>query len=625
MNVKVSDNEVFGLIRPDVDVHTLGISTIGKLIADCGYKVHIGDAEVSAAIARISKLDNISLLINWIFKFGITRLGFSYRLDPKDAQNNFGKVFSLLKDAKAFKEQGGPINMIYFAGLPTACKLIELEYDNRIPVFHGDETQMESIIKMGIPEERIPKEITEGSKYDDERIQFATEFIKSGKHKLVCPAPKPTYPNFGSKKDTIYERVLYNRKVSGLPLMRVHVGPYYSNYIEAKKEFISWLKRLSSDGFLDIVSVGSSQLSQSDFGLDWGDKPNGGGVPINSEQDLIDIYDNSRPMLVRTYAGTRNIPKLAEVYERTINIAWHALSFWWFNKIDGRGPYDVKTNLQAHYDTLKVIASSSKPFEPNIPHHFSFRGGDDFTYVLSSVLAAKTAKSVGVKAMVIQTMLNTPKYTWGVQDLAKARALLKLVRELEDEKFRILLQPRAGLDYFSPDLEKAKIQLAAVSAMMDDIEPENLNSPDMIHVVSYCEAVELATPDYINESIQITKGAISEYRDLKKKGLMDNMIQNSDVDYRMNEIIFEVKEVIKLIEKNIDNPYTPDGLYEIFKLGIMPVPYLWEGKEEFKEAIKWKTSFINGGIKVVNELNKEIKPSERVRGIFFSKNIGKLN
>jgi len=161
--------------------------------------------------------------------------------------------------------------------------------------------------------------------------------------------------------------------------------------------------------------------------------------------------------------------------------------------------------------------------------------------------------------------------------------------------------------------------------MMDDIEPENLNSPDMIHVVSYCEAVELATPDYINESIQITKGAISEYRDLKKKGLMDNMIQNSDVDDRMNEIIFEVKEVIKLIEKNIDNPYTPDGLYEIFKLGIMPVPYLWEGKEEFKEAIKWKTSFINGGIKVVNELNKEIKPSERVRGIFFSKNIGKLN
>lgn len=150
---------------------------------------------------------------------------------------------------------------------------------------------------------------------------------------------------------------------------------------------------MSSAGLLDIVSVGSSQLSQSDFGTDWGDRPNGGGVPINSEKDLRDIWQAARPMLVRTYSATRNVPQMAEVYERTINIAWHALSLWWFNKIDGRGPNNVFENLKQHFDALKVIAQHGKPFEPNIPHHFSFRGGDDYTYVLSAYLAALIAKN----------------------------------------------------------------------------------------------------------------------------------------------------------------------------------------------------------------------------------------
>jgi hypothetical protein len=178
-------------------------------------------------------------------------------------------------------------------------------------------------------------------------------------------------------------------------LTRVHVGPYQSNYEEAKREFLSWLRELSKGGLLDIVSIGSSQLSQSNFGENWGDKPNGGGVPINSKKDLVDIFQASRPMLVRTYSATANIPKMAEIYEETINMAWHALSLWWFNKIDGRGPYSVLEGLNQHFQTLKIIAKYNKPFEPNIPHHFSFRGGDDYTYILSAYMAAVLAKKNG--------------------------------------------------------------------------------------------------------------------------------------------------------------------------------------------------------------------------------------
>jgi hypothetical protein len=620
----VTNSEIFGFIRSDVDAHTLGVSTVSNLLEECGYRVAIGDANLASAIANISESSSKHLILDWIKANNVSRLGFSYRLDPGNAQRNFRQIYGLLTNARMFAEQGGIIRQIYFSGLPEACIGIEKEYAGRVPAFIGDETQLETLQKLGVPGNRIPKKISEGSRYDDDRLAFAKTLINDAGHYSLKPQPRLEYEAYGTSRDTLVNRIRASRREGRPPLMRAHVGPFLPNYIEAKKLFNSWLKELGGTGFLDIVSIGTSQLSQSDFGKDWGNKPNGGGVPINSEKDLSEIWKAARPMLVRTYAGTQNIPKLAEVYESTIHAAWHALSFWWFNQIDGRGPHGVKENLEQHIETLRVIAKSGKPFEPNIPHHFSFRGGDDYTYVLSSYLAAKTAKGLGIKYLVLQTMLNTPKYTWGVQDLAKARALLALVRELEDDSFVVFLQPRAGLDYFSPDLNKAKVQLAAVSAMMDDIEPLNEASPDIIHVVSYCEGVKLATPKYINESIQITTHAINEYRKHKKAGDIDSMSNNNEVEERTRDIYHRVKSMVDLIEKNIKKPYSPSGLYEIFHLGVLTAPYLWEGRDEFRNAIRWKTRLVNGAVTVVDEKGIPIDPVNRVRDIFLDKTLGEL-
>lgn len=204
--------------------------------------------------------------------------------------------------------------------------------------------------------------------------------------------------------------------------------------------------------------------------------------------------------------------------------------------------------MKEHLETIKYIASTGKPFEPNVPHHFAFRGADDISYIISGYLAAKTAKRLGIKDLILQNMLNTPKYTIGLQDLAKGRVMLRLVRELEDGNFRVHLQSRAGLDYFSPDLEKAKIQLAAVTALMDDIEPDNMNSPEIIHVVSYSEAVRLATPPVINESIQITLAALEKYRRLRNTGQIENMAHNQDLNERTEDMYQEAKEAIDVLE-----------------------------------------------------------------------------
>lgn len=612
----VNDLDVFGLVRPDVDAHTLGVSTVGKLLQDCGYRVHIGDAAVAAAVAEIGKINSISLLVAWIKAHGITRLGFSYRLDPANAALNFGRVFRQLQDHRMFKDQGGTLVRLYFAGLPPACARITAEYGDKVPVFMGDETQVETLRTLGVPERRIPSEITGSAQYDEDRMAFARELVEADAHRMQQPVDHSGYAGYGTRTDTLEARIRHKRARQQLPLMRVHVGPYSPDYAEARKEFISWLHTLRDTRFLDIVSVGSSQLSQSDFGTDWGDRPNGGGVPINSVQDLEDIRAAASPMLVRTYSSTRNVPAMAEVYEKHLNIAWHALSLWWFNRLDGRGPNDLRITLGEHLETLRVVARHNKPFEPNIPHHFAFRGGDDHSYVLSSYLAAITAKRIGVRQLVLQTMLNTPKYTWGIQDLAKARALLQLVRELEDKDFAVYHQPRAGLDYFSPDLQKAKAQLASVTCMMDDVEPADPQGPDIIHVVSYSEAVHLATPPIINESIQITLHALQAYRRAKKAGHLDDMLHHAEVEERTRELYQAVKGTVRTLEQRIPDLYSAQGLYEVFRRGVFAVPYLWEGRDEFKEAVRWKTGLVNGGVHVLDEQGAAMSPEARMRMIF---------
>ena len=445
-------------------------------------------------------------------------------------------------------------------------------------------------------------------------MEFGKQIIASQEYRKWKPMDRPNYPEFGTTEDTVTKRLDANRKSPFPPLTRAHVGPYSSamSRMESVREFLSWAKMLAESGYLDIISIGTSQLTQSDFGEDWEGKVNGGGVPVNSPEEFRMIWEVSRPLLLRTYAGTKDIPDLARMYEQTIHICWHALSLWWFNKLDGRGPYDVYTNLKQHIETIRYIAGTNKPFEANVSHHFAFRGADDATYVVSAYLAAKLAKKLGIKTFILQNMLNTPRSTWGVQDLAKSRTMVKLIRSLEDRNFRVLLQPRAGLDYFKPDLYEARMQLAAVTALMDDIDPHDETDPPIIHVVSYSEASHLATPDIINESIQITQHSLQKYREWKRQGKAEDMSRNENVEERAEDLFKSAKKILAAMEETIDDLYSAEGFYKILAAGFLPVPYLWGEVEEFRYARDWRTKPVKGGVKVVDENNKVMKTEDRI-------------
>ena len=613
--MEILNNDVFGFLKPLIDVHTLGVSTISNLLRDCGYKVFVAADKENEALQHIHKLNNFSLIQRWIQDNNISCLGFSYRLDPIDGSDYFLSLYEHLVSSKMFVEEGGCLRFLFFAGLPEACRIVELKTNKKVIVFPGDETPLESLQKLGIPKDRISKNLVQNNEYDDVRWNFAKNLIYSQKYKLESAKDHSGYSTCGTNKDTIVERLRYAKEHHTLPIIRAHVGPYNVDRLEALKEFNYWVKDLAKSKLLDVLSIGSSQLTQSNFGENWDGLPNGGGVPINSELEYNEIKENAKPMLVRTYSGTKDVPSMAVMHERALNISWHALSFWWFCEIDGRGKNSLLDNLKEHFEAILYIASTGKPLEPNVPHHFAFRGSDDISYIISGYLAIKAAKKLGIKHVILQNMLNTPKYTWGIQDLAKGRALLKLVRELEDETFSVSLQLRAGLDYFSPDEEIAKIQLAAVTALMDDIEPENENSPEIIHVVSYSEAIKLATPPIIKESIQITLSALSEYREMRKKALVPNMAYDKEVEERFYEMYVDAKESIFLLEQNISNLYTPEGFYRVFIEGFLPVPYLMMSRDEFKKSKSYNTALKNGGIRVVDQNGVVINTIDRYKTI----------
>jgi hypothetical protein len=607
---RIRRDDVFGLLHPSIDVHTLGMLSFSQLLEDCGIRTRIADGDVCDDVESLARNGTARNLGSWLRHRGITVLGFSYRLDPGDAVRLFSVLHAFLVK-EGFLGDGGRLRGIFFAGLPDACREIAARFPQIAAVFSGDESPHDITRLLGISEDLLPDSLAQGLSYDENRMKFAARLLAEETWKSVKPVDRSGSRNFGRRGDRVVARLAHGSQKGLPPLIRAHAGPYLPDRKEAVSLFLDWTKALASSGYLDILSIGTSQLSQSDLGGNWEGKVNGGGVPIASAAEFAEVWKAARPMLVRTYAGTKDVPALAKMYEDTIDIAWHALSLWWFCRLDGRGPNSVMQNLEEHFAAMRWIASTGKPFEPNVPHHFAFRGTDDLGYVVSGYVAARAARAQGIRHLILQVMLNTPKYLWGIQDLARAKVLVRLVRSLEGPDFRVHLQPRGGLDYFSPDPDKAKRQLAAVTAMMDDIEPEDETSPQIIHVVSYSEGYGLADPPVIDESIRITRAALSEYRRLKKEGAMEDMRESEELGIRMESLYRDAKAMIAALERHVPDPWSPSGLYSMLKAGVFAVPWLTSCKEEFPAA-DIPVKLVRGSMCAVDEKGLPLSVEARI-------------
>lgn len=145
------------------------------------------------------------------------------------------------------------------------------------------------------------------------------------------------------------------------PLIRHHFG---LPTMEATRVGI---ERIAEAQALDVISLGIDQDAQANFfhpeRQDRG-RTGAGGVPVRSADDYRDLYAASRcgnEPLMRTYSGTDDFIRLAELYVETINIAWCAIPLFWFNQMDGRGPWDLAGSIREHQEVMAgIVAMASR-------------------------------------------------------------------------------------------------------------------------------------------------------------------------------------------------------------------------------------------------------------------------
>ena len=222
------------------------------------------------------------------------------------------------------------------------------------------------------------------------------------------------------------------------PLLRHHFG------LPTMPESLLGIEKIAEASVLDVISLGIDQDAQENFFAPQRQDPRrkgAGGVPVRSREDYQALYAASRRgnyPLMRTYSGTDHFIQLAEMYAETIHIAWCAIPLFWFNRMDGRGPWDLKGSISEHQQVMAWYGDRNIPVELNEAHHWGLRDAPDVVYIVSAFLAAYNARAFGVKDYIAQYMFNSPPGLSDAMDLAKMLAIQRLIEPLSGPDFRYL-------------------------------------------------------------------------------------------------------------------------------------------------------------------------------------------
>ncbi len=239
---------------------------------------------------------------------------------------------------------------------------------------------------------------------------------------------------------------------------------------------------------LDVISLGIDQDAQENFYHPERQDPRrrgAGGVPVRSPGDYRALYAASRRgnyPLMRTYSGTDDFIPLAEMYRDTINIAWCAIPLFWFNRMDGRGPWDLEGSIREHQAVMRWYGERGLPVELNEPHHWGMRDASDVTFVVSAYLSAYNARAIGVRDYIAQLMFNSPPGLSDVMDLAKMLACLEMAEGAGAATSGCGARCGSGLLSHPLDPEAARGHLAAPTYLQMALRPH------IVHVVGHTEA-----------------------------------------------------------------------------------------------------------------------------------------
>jgi len=424
-------------------VHVAGVSNFLRLAEAVGWKViFLGPAVSIAEMLEAAKKEKADLI------------GVSYRLTPETGERLLGQFAEAASD---LHERGV---RFAFAGTPPVA---------------------EKAKKIGFFER-----VFDGTENDEDVVAY----LKGQARDAGTAADYP--------QSTI-ERIKWK---SPLPILRHHFG------LPTIEETILGIRKIAEAEALDIISLGTDQDAQENFFHPERQDPRrkgAGGVPVRSPDDYRKLFDASRTgnfPLLRSYSGTDDFIRTAEMLTETINNAWCAIPLFWFNQMDGRGPWDLEGSIREHQKVMKWYGDRNIPVELNEPHHWGMRDATDVVFVVSAYLSAYNAKANGVRDYIAQMMFNSPPGTSDAMDLAKMLAVLEMIEPLRSDNFRIWKETRIGLLSHPVDFDQARGHLASGTYLQMALKPH------IYHIVGHTEAHHAATTEDVIEDSKIVRRAI---------------------------------------------------------------------------------------------------------------------
>jgi len=399
---------------------------------------------------------------------------------------------------------------------------------------------------------RFFERVFDGSESNDAVLRF----LKGGEHAGEGP---------DAFARTTIERI---RQKEPYPILRHHFGLPTMDATE------QGIRTIADAHALDVISLGIDQDAQANFFHPERQtlrSHGAGGVPVRSADDYRRLYQASQTgnfPLMRTYSGTDDFLRLAEMYVDTIKIAWCAIPLFWFNQMDGRGPWDLEGSIREHQKVMRWYGERNIPVELNEPHHWGMRDAPDVVFVVAAFLSAYNARAMGVRDYIAQMMFNSPPGMSDAMDLAKMMASLRLIAPLEKDDFRIWRQTRTGLLSYPLEPAAARAHLAA------SIYVQMALRPHIVHIVGHTEADHAATPGDVIEAAHMAQRAIEN----SLRGAPD-MTSDPAILSRTDELVEEAWMTLNAIQARApfesEDVWTdPAALAWAVETGILDAPHL---------------------------------------------------
>lgn len=529
-------------------VHVAGVMNFLRLAEEAGWKtVFLGPAVPIAKVLEVARQEDASLV------------GVGYRLTPETGERLLGEF---AEAADELRSQG--VRFVFGGTPPVAERAGKLGFFDRI--------------------------------YDGN--QSVSQILADLKGETAAAQ------GLGQIPQTTVERIQWK---APYPLLRHHFG---LPELEATRLGIA---KIAQAEVLDVFSLGTDQDAQENFFHSERQNPRArgaGGVPVRSADDYRLLYAASRSgnfPLMRAYSGTDDFIRLAEVLVDTIHNAWCAIPLFWFNQMDGRGPWNLQNSIREHQKVMRWYGEHNIPVELNEPHHWGMRDAPDVVFVVAAYLAAYNARAFGVRDYIAQFMFNSPAATADDMDLAKMLAILKMIEPLSGPDFRIWKQTRTGLLSYPLQPAAARAHLAA------SIYVQMALHPHIVHIVGHTEADHAATADDVIEACQMAQRAIEN----ALRGAPD-MLADPHVQARAEELESEARitlDVIRMIarEDSLDPLTDPVVLANAVSLGILDAPQLRNNPFARGEI---DTRIIDGKCLAVDANGRPLDERQRLK-VFF--------